>query len=120
MAKNGGWQKERNKSCSVLISLSFSTHNMHASKQKRGDENFMRELNHIKCDGMGILCKAQAESLRSARQRTKIPRSGISRENYREIFQDASSAQEPAITRYVCNTFQKVLLPGKYQMIRPF
>lgn len=29
----------------------------------------MRELNHIKCDGMGILCKAQAESLRSTRQR---------------------------------------------------
>ena len=35
-----------------------------ASKQaKHRDENFMRELNHIKNVGMGILCKAQAISL---------------------------------------------------------
>lgn len=52
-----------------------------------------------------------------ARQRTQnSPLPGIrAQKTIEEIFQDASSAQEPAITRYVCNTFQKVLLPGKYR-----
>lgn len=117
MRKRGRYEGGKKSEIKVVVysSLFLSTHNMHRKQAKRGDENFMRELNHIKCDGMGILCKAQAEYLAQASSTNKIPRTGISIENYREIFQNASSAQEPTITRYVCNTFQKVLLPSKYR-----